>query len=461
MASQRTSQLRDHFSAARRSPSKLKQRKHTAAPEHSESRWNRFLMIVLSSCLVSSVTALGLLLAPLIARRYFYLKRAQPDADAGTADVWEAPVLDKPRFEQRYYQQSRSNATPRRAASGHRSFLAEVVPRPKNPIFCVLEAKTVAKEGVGSALYRFCSHIVVCCGAVDQSWLDVEGDSLSAAVSRLRSRYPDVQRVLGIGGPSANVTTMTRAMENSSKRARLVNNIVSTLISLGFDWGSLVHVPRPEQLQGRPETLGYFVEALCRLAARASLRTAVILPAEPDIEAVVYESVRPLRGSHYLTLIKMTEAADARPFSASHSPCSIFSKFNHGAGPEKAGKDDAIMSQGSKLFAGLSAAAFEFDAVREGSAATEVLRFRRIASRTELCRGDKGWKVRRSDGCVVASSGSLSWVAMDPQSDWGFLSKVRGVVVFDIEFDDILGKCGPPYSFMRSVYLVLESNAGR
>ncbi|KAL1431049.1 hypothetical protein MTO96_014454 [Rhipicephalus appendiculatus] len=376
-------------------------------------------MLVLSSCLVSCVVALGLLMAPLIARSYFYLE-PQPDADAG--DVWEASplVLDAPRLDQRYYQQRRSNATPARAATGNHSFSTEVVPRPKNSIFCVLEAKTVARDDAASTPYRFCSHFVVCCGAVDHSWLDVEGDSLSAAVSRLRSRHPDVQRVLGIGGPSANVTMMTRAIENRSKRARLVNNIVKTLSSLGFDWGSLVHVPRPEQL-GRPETLGYFVEALCRLAARASLRTAVLLPAEPEIEAVVYE-----KSSSAKRRVRTTQS----------------------------------LLKDSNCSQGLSAAAFEFDTLKEDSAATEV-RFRRIASRTELCGGGKGWKVRRSDGCVAASSGSLSWVAMDPQSDWGSWRKAHGVVIFDIEFDDILGKCGPPYSFTRSVYFALESNVGR
>ncbi|KAH6940001.1 hypothetical protein HPB50_023904 [Hyalomma asiaticum] len=458
MASQGTSQAHDHFPAARRDTPKQKQQKQPAAPDQSESGRNRCLVLVLSSCLVFSVAASGLLLAPLIARSYFHLE-SQPGALYADADDEQEPhgtpfVLDAPRFDQRYYRPQRSNVTPAR-------FTAEVVPRPKNSIFCVLEARTVARDGAALTPYRFCSHVVVCCGAVDHSWLDVEGDSLSAAVAQLRASHPDVQRVLGIGGTSTNVTVLARAIEDRAKRARLVTNIVRTLSSLGYDWGSLVHVPRPEQLEG-PQKLGYFVEALCRLAARASLHTAVLLPAEPEIEADVYESLRALNGSHYLTLIKMTHATGARYFTAGPPPCSIFNKLINTAGTENMDKNNASTSQqGLDLLVSLSAAAFEFASVAEKGTASEVS-FRRIASRAELCGGTgKDWHVRRSDGCVVVSSGPMTRVAMDPQSHWGSWRKARGVVIFDMKLDDTRGKCGPPYSFTRSVYFALESHAGK
>ncbi|KAK8777104.1 hypothetical protein V5799_029550 [Amblyomma americanum] len=310
--------------------------------------------------------------------------------------------------------------------------------------------KVAASSAALSAPYRFCSHVVVCCGAVDLTWLDVEGAYMGPAAASLKRSHPSVGRIMGIGGPSTNATVLSRALNNTGNLTKLVANIVRTVKRLGFDWGSLVDVRHPELLK-KPEKLAHFVRALCLSAARESLQTAVVLPTDPGAEAELHESLRTVNAPRHLTLVKLTDATKLERLGT--VPCPV---------PEKvldAFEVEQAVAQRPRWFVALSAALAEYGDTVGGDDKAGV-RFRRLVSRAELCRG-KGWKVRRTGGCVVASSGSLSRVALDPHSDWGSWRKAQGVVIFDMRLDDTRGKCGPPYSFTRSVYFALESHAGR
>lgn len=444
-------------SRKRRESSKQQQQLETS--DEYVCRRHHVVLWALSSCLVVTVGSLGLLLAPLIARNYYQTQAQSKTTFAGDTDAEEsdrAPVvLYAPKLEQ-----ERRFTIPSRPGRPSGTARAEVVPPPKSTIFCVLEVGLAAGLAAASAPCRFCSHVVLCCAAVDPSWLDVDGMSLETAAASLRKHHPHVKRVLGIGDASMNETAFASAIDDSMSRTRLVANIVRTMKNLGFDGGSLICVMHPEHLE-EFEKFVKFVKALCLLAAEVPLRTAVFLPSEHDAEAKLYEGVRSINVSHYLTLIKLTHATNLEQYPPRPLPCPTPGTFFDAQKTEKELKRFEQRhgnATGPPMFlVTLSAAVLEFNASAEDNARVN---FQRVVGRDGFCV-DRSWSLRRSDGCVVASAVATVRVGHDPQSDRGAWRRAHGVVVFDMNLDDTRGKCGPPYSFTRSVYFALETHAGK
>ncbi|CAN7986715.1 unnamed protein product, partial [Ixodes pacificus] len=327
---------------------------------------------------------------------------------------------------------------------------------------------------------QLCRHVVLCCIGVD---VNTDRPLAVAKGTVLQRSMRQAKRFLGFGGPNMRYRALTTTLNDSAKSAQLTKGLVRTMNGGAFFGGIALMLPHAIKVFS-PGLVQFFAKNLAKAinSAGGDRKTLIVqLSSQAHDVKITYHAstfssgdIIPMMTTHippdhrqkllYATCASPYRSADPRHSTPDLFPHVVSVSMERGISKLKLIYGQEWPDVDKKVIVSVSLAWLQFDQYdKTNRSAGTPAKFEGLIPYPDIClktcSGHQRFQDLHTD-CEVDWDGERIWYSGLGENAGAFMRAhpgIRGVGVFDIDYDDFKGVCRQ-YKFpqLQAVHDVLR-----